>query len=173
MSTAFHPRTDGASEVANKQLIQKIRTMAIDGDTNWLEKLPSIQATLNRAYDTSRRCAPFEMIYGLAPKIGKELGRKVIITTDMPARVQHIINARNTGRNNLSKSRLRQTKETNKRRRPAPVYNIGDRVMLSTRNLPLSTSHAKTAPIWIGPLKILNRRLETNNYTLELPQDYK
>jgi len=54
------------------------------------------------------------MIYGLAPKIGKELGRKVIITTDMPARVQHIINARNTGRNNLSKSRLRQMKETNK-----------------------------------------------------------
>ena len=80
---------------------------------------------------------------------------------------------RNAARNNLIKSRLRQTKQTNKRRRPAPVYNIGDKVMLSTRNLPLLTSHAKTAPLWIGPLKVINRRLETDNYTLQLPSEYK
>lgn len=47
MSTAYHPRTDGQSEVANKAIIQKIKYMAYEGDSNWLKNLPHIQSSIN------------------------------------------------------------------------------------------------------------------------------
>ena len=41
-STAYHPRTDGKSEVANKAIIQQIQKMVHEGDSNWLGQLPHI-----------------------------------------------------------------------------------------------------------------------------------
>ena len=42
MSIACHPRTDGQSEVANKAIIQQIKEMVHEGDSNWLGQLPHI-----------------------------------------------------------------------------------------------------------------------------------
>ena len=53
LSTAYHPRTDGQTEVANKAIIQQVRARTFDGESNWLASLPLIQATLNRTMDSS------------------------------------------------------------------------------------------------------------------------
>ena len=42
LSTAYHPRSDGQTVVANKAIVQKIRHMNYDGTSNWLENLPNI-----------------------------------------------------------------------------------------------------------------------------------
>ena len=53
LSTAYHPQTDGQTEVANKAIIQQVRARTFDGESNWLASLPLIQATLNRTIDSS------------------------------------------------------------------------------------------------------------------------
>ena len=62
MSTAYHPRTNGQSEVANKAIIQKIKHAMFDGDTNWLERVPFLQAKLNRTFNSSRNATPYEIV---------------------------------------------------------------------------------------------------------------
>ena len=67
MSTAYHPRTDGQSEVANKSIVQKIKHEMFDGHSNWLAKLPFTQTKINRTYNSSRRASPDEIIHGVNP----------------------------------------------------------------------------------------------------------
>ena len=169
MSTAYHPRTDGQSEVANKAIIQKIKKLVYDGDSNWLHKLPHILAVLNRVKNSSRNATPFEIVTGRNPRLIGDLATKEPIEMEtLKQSTQNLKAIRNSTRTNLAKAKIDQAKQSNKRRRPAPDYNIGDKVLLSTKNLPLATSYRKTSPTWIGPLTIISANLDTDNYTLEL-----
>ena len=47
MSNVYYARTDGQSEVGNKAIIQQIKQLVYDGESNWPHELPNIQAVLN------------------------------------------------------------------------------------------------------------------------------
>ena len=53
------------------------------------------------------------------------------------------------------------------------MYRVGDKVLLSTKNLPLATAYKKTTPQWAEPFRITMAYLATDNYTLQLPKEYK
>ena len=69
-----------------------------------------------------------------------------------------------------------QIKYANKDRKEEPVYNVGDRVMLESKNirkrLKKSGKSAKFYPRYLGPFRIVKARPETSNYELELPPEY-
>uniref|UniRef100_A0AAY5K6G9 Chromo domain-containing protein n=1 Tax=Esox lucius TaxID=8010 RepID=A0AAY5K6G9_ESOLU len=74
----------------------------------------------------------------------------------------------------------RHIRHTGERQKPAadrwrsdtPVYTVGDRVWLSTRNLPLRLPCRKLGPRVWGPFKVLGRVNEVT-YKLQLPPDYR
>jgi hypothetical protein len=172
MSTAYHPRTDGQSEVANKAIIQKIRHMAYEGDSNWLKNLPHIQAAINRTKDSSRNASAFEIINGINPRLMGETASIYSSSSESASdRINRLNQKRTQVRTDLAKAKIQQAEQTNKRRRQAPVYQVGDQVLLSTKNLPLATAYRKTAPEWIGPITISKANHQTDNYTLMLPKD--
>ena len=83
-STAYHPRTDGQSEVANKPIIQQIKKMVHEGDSNCLGQLRHIQSILNRIRSSSRNATPYEIIIGHNPRLIGDMLVKIPTQEETP-----------------------------------------------------------------------------------------
>jgi hypothetical protein len=67
MSTAFHPQTDGQSEVTNRILGVYLRYLAWDEPRSWLRWLPWVEYCYNTSFQTALCTTPFEVVYGHEP----------------------------------------------------------------------------------------------------------
>ena len=64
MSTAYHPRTDGQTERANRTLLQMLRKFAVDSKDAWVEQLPWLEFAYNSSVQCSTGFTPFYMCTG-------------------------------------------------------------------------------------------------------------
>ena len=68
LSTAFHPQTDGQTEVINQYLDQRLRPFVNYYQDNWSELLPIMDyAQLTMPYE-SIRMSPFELLNAYPPR---------------------------------------------------------------------------------------------------------
>jgi hypothetical protein len=64
LSTAYHPQTDGQTEVVNKCLETYLRCFAYERKNQWAQWLPLFEWWYNTSYHTTTRMTPFEAVYG-------------------------------------------------------------------------------------------------------------
>jgi hypothetical protein len=67
MNIAFHPQTDGQSEVVNKIIAMYIRCVTGDWPRAWVDWLSWAEYCYNTSYHTALRATPFEVVYGRPP----------------------------------------------------------------------------------------------------------
>jgi hypothetical protein len=67
MSTAFHPQTNGQSEVVNKVIPMYLRCVAGDRPRSWVDWLSWVEYCYNTSFHTALRATPFEVVYGRPP----------------------------------------------------------------------------------------------------------
>jgi len=67
MSTAFHPQTDGQSEVVNKVIAMYLRCVTGDRPRAWVDWLAWAEYCYNTSFHTALRATPFEVGYGRLP----------------------------------------------------------------------------------------------------------
>ena len=67
MSTAFHPQTDGQSEIVNKTIAMYLCCITGDRPRKWLDCLPWAEYCYNTSYHSSLQTTPFEVVYGRPP----------------------------------------------------------------------------------------------------------
>jgi hypothetical protein len=69
MSTAFHPQTDGQSEVVNKVIAMYLRCVTGDQPRTWVDWLSWAEYCYNTSFHIALRTTPFEVVYGRPPPL--------------------------------------------------------------------------------------------------------
>ncbi|GJX05052.1 putative reverse transcriptase domain-containing protein, partial [Tanacetum coccineum] len=64
METAYHPQTDGQSEITIQTLEDMLRACVIHFRNGRVRHLPLVKFSYNNSYHTSIKAAPFEALYG-------------------------------------------------------------------------------------------------------------
>lgn len=67
-SSAYHPQTDGQTEVVNRSLGNLLRCLTKENSTQWHLILPQAEFSYNDSMNRSVIKCPFEIVYGLQPR---------------------------------------------------------------------------------------------------------
>ena len=173
-STAFHPQTDGQTERTNRVLEEVLRHF-IDGDhKNWEDLLPLAAFAMNNAKSSTTGETPFYLNHGSHPHTPLTLGLPEgtlptleVVFKDMEStlttRIKELITAAQD---------RQKTYADNRFRRPH-TFQVGDKVMLSTKNLKFRVGVKKLHPKYLGPFEITEMVGSSNNAVrLRLPSSY-
>ena len=67
-SSAFHPQTDGQTEVVNRSLGNLLRSLVGDNLRSWDHILPRAEFAYNSTVSRTTGRTPFEIVYGQIPR---------------------------------------------------------------------------------------------------------
>ena len=171
LSSGFHPQSNGQTERLNQDLETTLRSLARDNPASWSSWLPWAEYAHNTLQSSATGLSPFQCQFGFQPPLFPEQE----IDAGVPSVHHHMQRCRRvwnkTRRALLRSSRSAQT-QANRRRRPAPHFRPGQRVWLSSKDLPLHVESRKLAPRYVGPFKVI-RRVNPVTYRLQLPRSLR
>lgn len=169
-STAFHPQTDGQSERANRTLEEVLRHFVSPRQDDWDDYLDLAEFAINDSVSPSTGYAPFYLAYG--QNVSSPIDLADVIVPAAQARAQEMTDAIEHAKAKLRESHERQARAANKERQHH-LFQVGDKVKLSTVNLNLpSTMSKKLAARFIGPFSV-EKVINPVAYKLKLPATLK
>ncbi|XP_042035243.1 uncharacterized protein LOC121781586 [Salvia splendens] len=171
-STAYHPQSDGQTEVRNRGLEQYLRAFTADRPSKWANFLPWAELALNCFHHAGLGVSPFKALYGRDPP-------NLVFanpSNSTPPSVAEIIRQRSELlvelRRNLMKAQQRMREAANKHRRHVE-FEIGDSVLLKLRpyrqHSVARPQSAKLARRYYGPFEVIER-VGPVAYRLRLPE---
>ena len=140
ISTAYHTQTDSQSEVITQEMIQVAKACKAEGN-KWLSKIPEIQLRLNLRYNASRRNNPFITVLDFDTKLGLNTF-PYSINKYQPATECH-----NATSQALTSAKASQAKQANLHCTLEPKHKVGDKVLLSTKNINIQNISPKMKPL--------------------------
>ncbi|KAH9699109.1 hypothetical protein KPL71_024219 [Citrus sinensis] len=175
MSTAYHPQTDGQTEVVNKCLEQYLRCMTGDRPKEWVKWLSLAEWWYNTSYHLSTRMTPFEVVYSRPPPsyIAYVPGTSTVAAVDLSLKDRdamiRLLKA------NLVDAQARMKLYADKKKSERK-FEVGDMVFLRLqpyKQVSLSIhSNRKLSPRFYGPYKVI-QKFGHVAYKLELPIESK
>ena len=157
-STAYHPQSDGQTEVRNRGLEQYLRAFTADQPSKWVNFIPWAELALNCFYHEGLKMSPFKALYGKDPP--PLIFARPSATT--PPSAAELIRQRGEFLvqvpKNLENAQQRMRENANKHRRHVE-FKVGDMVLLKLTPyrqhsvaLPLS---AKLVRHFYGPFEVI------------------
>ena len=134
-STAFHPQTDGQTEVVNRSLGNLLRCLVGEANQNWDSILPIAQLAYNSSINRSIGANPFEVVHGYTPRKPLDLlpmSPQVRISESAEVFARHIHDLHNEIRKKIQASNSQYKIHADTYRRHAK-FQVGDYVMIRIR----------------------------------------
>ena len=141
-----------------------MRNYVYETQTNWAELLSFAEFAYNSRYHESIKMSPFEADLGYVPRgvaehvfdrlVGNKSKRDVY---ELGQRQQLVLKCLKV---NLEEAQ-RRMKVYYDKNRPVQIFEVGDRVMISSKNLNIEhlgvigSGSNKLAPLWIGPYPVI------------------
>lgn len=179
-SSAFHPATNGQTERINTELEQYLRLFVSWAQDDWVKWMPLAEFAGNNMVSETTGVSPFYANYGFHPRIGIEPAtppppnlttaqmKEFFKASEVADRFKRILDQVTA----LARQAQDYYEKTaNARRRDAPLYRVGDRVMLDTRNLKTGRPTRKLDVRWEGPFEVT--KASSHAVTLRLPVNMK
>jgi len=149
MSSAYHPQSDGQTEVVNRCLEQYLRCLCSQHPKIWAQQLPWAEYWYNTTFHQSLGTTPFQALYGRpAPTMINYLVGAVVVDEVLLQQLK----------TNLQKASNRMKQQADKKRRDY-VLEEGDWVYLRLhpyrQHSLFRRAHQKLASRFFGPYQIL------------------
>ncbi|MBW0570122.1 hypothetical protein O181_109837 [Austropuccinia psidii MF-1] len=169
LSTAYHPETDGQTERVNQILEQYLRMYVSYHQDDWNTWLPLVEFAYNNSDHSSTKQSLFFTVYERDPQFDS-----VYITQDTPSgklstKIQSV---QKDVKRELEVAINRFKRYADKSRASPPVFNPGDMVWLSSKNIKSTRPTKKLSERLLGPFPNL-KKVSTHAYHLKLPSQWK
>ena len=172
MSSAYHPQTDGQTEVVNRCIEQYLHCMIGDRPREWLSYLPWAEYSYNTAFHSAIGMTPFEAVYGRVPptlRVYDPLSHADRTEADFELLDRDATLRRLKFHITTAQNRMKQLHD---RKHRDPVYEVGDWVYVKVqpyRQLTLRPmANQKLSHRFYGPFQIMER-IGPVAYRLDLP----
>ncbi|MBW0513772.1 hypothetical protein O181_053487 [Austropuccinia psidii MF-1] len=169
LSTAFHPETDGQTEMVNQVLEQYLQMYVSYHQDDWHTWLPLSEFAYNNAEHSSTKQSPFFTIYGRNPSFDS-----IHVSQDSPAvklstklqSVQQVVKKE-------LESAIRRFKKYADRNRSIPHdFQPGDNAWLASKKIKTTRLTKKLPERWLGPFEVI-KKIGSHAYHLKLTQPWK
>ncbi|KAL2101831.1 hypothetical protein ACEWY4_003592 [Coilia grayii] len=167
LTSGFHPQANGQSERANQELEKALRCVASRDPLSWASRLVWVEYAHNSLTSSATGMSPFQCVYGYQPPLFPSQEGEA----SCPSALANARRCRRTwarARAALLRAVASYSAGANRRRTPAPVYRVGQRVWLSTKDLPVRVESRKLAARFLGPF-IVERVISPTAVRLRLP----
>ncbi|RYO95100.1 hypothetical protein DL764_007750 [Monosporascus ibericus] len=179
-STAYHPQTDGQTEVVNAAMEQYLRGYCSFYQDDWVDWLPLAEFANNNHVSETIGVSPFFANYGFHPSMGTEPLRpsdapktstqqeefnKATYHADRLERVLERVKAL------MAESQDRYMEQANRHRSDAGTFSEGERVWVNTRYIKSGRPSDKLNDKWIGPFAVT--KVYPRAVAVQLPTHYK
>ncbi|KAF7811847.1 Transposon Ty3-G Gag-Pol polyprotein [Senna tora] len=171
-NSAYHPETDGQTEVLNRCLEQYLRAFSFDQPSSWYRLLPWAELWYNSSFHSSIGMTPFQALYGVnpAPLPSYSAGSVNVETLEDLLIVREQLHEQL--RAHLLKAQNRMKKFADKKRKEA-VFAEQDLVLVKLHHYRQQSVAKrlsyKLSKRFFGPFLVL-KRVGSVAYKLQLPK---
>ncbi|VDI24391.1 Hypothetical predicted protein [Mytilus galloprovincialis] len=168
-TSSYHPQTNSIAERTNKTIIQCIRTVINEQQSNWPELLPGILMAFRMTPSASSEYSPFYLVFGKDMNLpfDANLIPREDLNKNLKTHIDNILDnlkiAKAIATENLNHAQQKQKTNYDKRTE-LPKFEVNDQVLVFTPKVPVGYS-SKLYKKQDGPFYIVDKG---SNYTYKL-----
>lgn len=181
LSSSYHPETDGQSERTNQSMERYLRSYVNENQNDWVDWLPMAEFAHNNQVSASTGVTPFYSNLGRHPRMDAIVKEKTS-RSDQPSKVKleaerardfagQLSTLHQQLRQSLALAQCDQADAANTKRRVQNTYSVGDKVFVSTKNLPTTRPSKSLDFKYAGPFEIISA-VSPETYKLDLPSQW-